>query len=256
LASRSRLIRATGFQQFADGVVSSRYQFVHALYRDVLYDRLGPAPRVRLHLQIGERLEVLCSDRASDAASELAHHFEAGADWLRAVKYLRLAGDAARRRLAQREAIAFLRHALGLVHHLPQRDRAANEIALLEDLATTYIVIYDLNEIDALLESCGTLADRAAHYGLVDIELRTLVEQAYPLSWVSAERSLASLERARRVVEHHTDPSVRTRVRARCASARIWVAGWDVQAAEEVCDAHAELGMVEDCAVRAQHLSD
>src|SRR5262249_21239716 len=80
--------------------------------------------------------------------------------------------------------------------------------------------------------------------------------QAYPLSWVSSERSLAALERARRVVEQHTDPSVRTRVRARCASARIWVAGWDPQAAEEVCNAHAELGMVEDCAVRAQHLSD
>src|SRR5262249_37578470 len=42
LVRRSRLVRATGFQQFPDGTVSSRYEFVHALYRDVLYGRLGP----------------------------------------------------------------------------------------------------------------------------------------------------------------------------------------------------------------------
>jgi len=256
LARHGRLIRATGFQQFPNGTVSSRYEFVHALYRDVLYERLGAARRARLHLRIGERLEALLSGNVSAVASKLAYHFEQGSDWERATHYLRLAAETSMRFLAQGEAIAFLRRALGLVHHLPDRDRATTEIALLDDLATTYIVIYDLNEVDAMLESYGRLADGAAHYGLVDVEARVLVEQAYPLSWVSSERSLAALERARQVVEHHTDPSVRTKVRARCASARIWVAGWDPQAAEEVRDAQAELGTVEDRAVRAQLLSD
>src|SRR5262249_43514655 len=89
LSRRSHLIRATGFHQFADGTVSSRYQFVHGLYRDVLYDRLGPVRRARLHLRIGERLEALSSQRLSHVASELANHFERGSDWRRAVKYLR-----------------------------------------------------------------------------------------------------------------------------------------------------------------------
>jgi hypothetical protein len=107
LARRSHLIRATGFQQFPDGTVSSRYQFVHALYRDVLYDRLGSARRARLHLRIGERLEALSSESLSEVASELADHFEQGSDWSRAIKYLRLAADASKRCLAKREAITF-----------------------------------------------------------------------------------------------------------------------------------------------------
>jgi predicted ATPase len=124
--------------------VSSQYQFVHALYREVLYDRLGTARRARLHLCAAERLEALCAENLSDVASELADHFKQGSDWSRAVKYLRLAADASRRRLAQREATAFLQSALALVHHLPEGERAPAEIALLQALATTYIAVFQL----------------------------------------------------------------------------------------------------------------
>src|SRR5262249_53810223 len=148
LARRSRLIRATGFQQFPDGTVSSRYEFVHALYREVLYGRPGPARRARLHLRIGERLEAPFSENPADVASELAHHFEQASDWSRAVRYLCLAAETSRRCLAQREAIAILRHALELVKRLPAVERGPSEIAILETLATTYIVAFDIDEFE------------------------------------------------------------------------------------------------------------
>src|SRR4029077_3907070 len=71
LARRSHLVRATGFQQFPDGTVSSRYAFVNALYRAVLYGRLSPAGRAGLHVRIGARLEALFSESLSAVASEL-----------------------------------------------------------------------------------------------------------------------------------------------------------------------------------------
>ena len=256
LARRGHLVRAIGFQQFPGGTVSPRYQFVHALYREVLYDRLGPARRARLHVRVGERLEALSGDAASVLASELADHFERGSDWQRAVKYLRLAADASRRYFAQREAIAVLRRALGLVHHLPETERAQSELAILETLATTHVVAFDIDQFDATLETYHTLADRAAHYGAVDVEVRALVDQAFPLSWVSSERCLDALERARRLGARHPDPLMRTRVRASCACWRIWADGWDARAAEDARAAVAEIRKTGNRAVLAEHVGE
>src|SRR5262249_15797283 len=153
-----------------------------------------------------ERLEALFSERPSDVGSELAHHFEQASDWSRAVKYLRLAAETSRRYLAQREAIAILRHALDLVKHLPEGERAQRGIAILETLAPTYIVAFDIEEFETALATFQALADRAAHYGLIDVELRALIDQAFPLSWVSSQRCLDALERARRLGERHPDP--------------------------------------------------
>src|SRR5579864_6280971 len=84
------------------------------LYREVLYRRLASGRRAKLHQRIGEQMETLFSDRLSEAAPELARHFEHASDWQRAVKYLRIAAETAGRRYANREATALLRHALDL----------------------------------------------------------------------------------------------------------------------------------------------
>ncbi len=256
LARRSHLVRGTGFEQYPDGTVSSRYQFVHVLHREVLYGRLAPARRARLHVLVGERLEARSSERLSNVASQLADHFERGADWPRAIKYLRLAADASKRCLAQREAIAFLRRALGMVHCLPEGERARSEIALMETLATMYFVVFDNLDFDAALEAYRTLADRAADYRFIDVEVRALIDQAFPLSWASSQRSLDALERARRLGEHHGDALMRARIRASCASGRIWAGGWDSRAAEESQEALAEIRQTGNRAIIAQHQAD
>jgi len=235
--------------------VSSRYEFVHALYREVLYDRLGPARRARLHLRIGERLEALSGDDPSAVASELADHFEQGSDWTRTVKYLRLAADASRRRLALGEAMATLRRALGLVHRLPEGERAANEVAILETLATNSILVTDIDEYETILEAYRALTDRAAHFGFVDVEVRALVEQAWPMSWTNSQPALDALERALRLGDRQTE-RMRTRTRASCACWRVWTGGWDPSAAEEARRAIAEIRRTESRAVLGQHLAD
>jgi predicted ATPase len=57
LSRRHLILRPVGSQRFADGTLSSRWEFVHALYRKVLSERLGPGRRARVHRHIGERLE-------------------------------------------------------------------------------------------------------------------------------------------------------------------------------------------------------
>jgi len=91
LARRHYIVRSAGSHEFPDGTISDRYEFVHALYREVLYRQQSPGRRAKLHLQVGERIEAVYAEWLSEAAAELAHHFEQGGDALRALKYRRLA---------------------------------------------------------------------------------------------------------------------------------------------------------------------
>jgi predicted ATPase len=123
LARSHRVLRRLGSSQFPDGSMSSRYEFSHALYREVLYRRLAPARRARTHRQIGERLERLYARQENTIAAELAENFEHSNDWLGALKYLRLAAENARRRFANRDVGVILRRALKLCSNLAGDER-------------------------------------------------------------------------------------------------------------------------------------
>jgi predicted ATPase len=139
LARRHQIVRSADSQEFPDGTTSSSYEFVHSLYREVLYNRQTQSRRAKLHLHVAERLEALYALRPSEAASELAQHFEKGGDWLRAIKYLQHAADTAGRRYEPRQAGDILQHALELVKKLPDAQRSKHETEILDRLAKIYI---------------------------------------------------------------------------------------------------------------------
>jgi predicted ATPase len=119
LARHKQFLRAQGTADWPDGTVAARYGFLHALYQEVLYDRLTARRRQRLHQQIGERLETAYGPRAGELAAELAVHFERGREYRRAVQYLQQAGENAVRRSAHQEAITLLTRGLELLKILP-----------------------------------------------------------------------------------------------------------------------------------------
>jgi predicted ATPase len=138
LSQRHRIVRPAD-TQFTGGTVSDdRYEFVHALYRDVFYRRQPPGRRAQLHRLVGEQLETLYAQRLSEAAPELADHFERARDWPRAIKYLLLVADTAGRRFEPRRAVEILEHALELKNRLADAERAQHEIIILERLATIH----------------------------------------------------------------------------------------------------------------------
>ena len=252
LAHRRYMVRRAGSREFPDGSDSPRYEFVHALYREVFYRRQTPGRRARLHLRVGMRLEQLFAGHESEMAAELAGHFEQGGDWQRAIKYLRLAADTAGRRSEPRQAAEILTHALDLVRKLPEDGRTAVEIEILEKLAAIYSVLGDSNRA---VETYEALAARAAHDGLIDVEVRSLIEMAWPLSWISSQRSLEVLERALQLSARQEDPLLRARSRARCFAWRLWQ-GWNPQDAEDFRSAFVEICNSDDRRVFAPYLAD
>lgn len=153
--------------------MSGQYAFRHALYQEVIYARLTPAQRVRLHRQIGARIERAYGERAGDIAAELSRHFVQGRDFERAVRYLRAAGNNARRRSACQEAVANFDQALEVLQQLPSsREREEQAIDLRFDLRRALVPLGDRARILTLLQEAESLA-----IGLKD---------AHRLGWLSA----------------------------------------------------------------------
>ena len=131
LAAQHHFLDDTGLTVWPDGTSGGSYRFQHALYQQVLYERLGTARRVQLHRRIGARLEAGYGARAGEIAAQLAVHFERGGEVQRAVHYWQQAGDNAARRNAHHEAIAALRKGLALLATLPESpERTQHELTL------------------------------------------------------------------------------------------------------------------------------
>jgi DNA-binding winged helix-turn-helix (wHTH) protein/tetratricopeptide (TPR) repeat protein len=250
LSRRHQIVRWAGTQHFPNGAVSERYEFVHALYHQVFYDRQAPGRRARLHRRIGERLEALYSQRMNEVVPVLAHHFEAAADWSRAIQYLRMAADTAVHRYAPLEAAPTLQRALELASHLPEKERSASEIETLERLATTYAMSSDYR----CIETYQSLIGRAAQQGLVDIEARALIGLAWAESRTSTQRCRDVLDRALKLSADQHDPLLQARTRKSCLACRVYVSGWNAGDAEECRRALADIRETRDPTLLATHL--
>jgi DNA-binding winged helix-turn-helix (wHTH) protein len=236
LSRRHRIVKWVGTQFLPDGSVTERYEFVHALYRQVLYDRQLPGRRARLHRQFGERLAAMYAQRIEDVVPELAYHFEQAADWPRAVDYLQQAAQITGRRHAHRQADSIFARALQLVSYLPEAERARTEPRLLAILAAHRMAAFDMRAI----ETYETLAARAADYGLIDVQVRALLDLSFLLAFTSAERCLEVVERALQLSAGQ-DPALGARTRTAYAYRRLSVSGWNAQDALEFRTGLAEI---------------
>jgi DNA-binding winged helix-turn-helix (wHTH) protein/tetratricopeptide (TPR) repeat protein len=131
LARRQQFIHSEGIVDWPDGTVAARVQFLHGLYRDVLYNHVPPGRRVELHRRIAEREEVGWGERAAEIATELAHHYVQAGQIEPAIRYAQLAAERDLRRDAYPEAAGLIETALKLLDKLPEGDqRLRAELAL------------------------------------------------------------------------------------------------------------------------------
>ena len=92
LGQQHDFLEYAGLDAWPDGSFSGCYRFQHALYRQVLAERLGALQRMQVHRRMGERLEQGYSPQTPTIATQLAHHFVQGRAPHRAVPYLPQAG--------------------------------------------------------------------------------------------------------------------------------------------------------------------
>lgn len=74
LARQRQFLQERGATAWPDGTVSACYGFIHALYQEVLYDRVTASQRIRWHREIAAHLEAAYGQQTHEIAAELAMH--------------------------------------------------------------------------------------------------------------------------------------------------------------------------------------
>ena len=138
LSRQQQFIQSHGIGEWPDGTVAAQFQFLHGLYRDVLYERVPPGRRLVLHRRIAEREEEAYCDNLGEVAVELAYHYRLCANKTKTLKYLELAAERATARRAYHEAEQHYRDAIEALHTMPESpERLQHELSLLLALGST-----------------------------------------------------------------------------------------------------------------------
>ena len=159
LVQQGQFLRPEGIREWPNRRVTAQYSFIHALYQEVLYERISAGKRVRLHQQIGQWTEQAYGERSGEIAAELSMHFERGHDPERAVHYHQHAGENAVQRGSHETAIAHFVKGLRLLESLTMSGNTAGLTRLplqLSSLSPSRFVQY---------RSADLLAQRVPSHG-------------------------------------------------------------------------------------------
>ena len=141
LAAIRAAIDANIVEDASDPTGRACYVFRHALTHEVVLAELLEPQRRSLHRTVGLALEQMHSDLPDAVAAELAHHFDAAADRIRAVRYHELAARRAMGIFAFKSASRHLERAVAL---------AADDLELLGRLELDFARAADLAGDSAL----------------------------------------------------------------------------------------------------------
>jgi tetratricopeptide (TPR) repeat protein len=100
------------------------YAFAHVLTQETVYNSLLHSQRPALHRTVAESIEFLYSEDAMNQAESLAIHYDRARVRDRAMLYSVLAGNRAKARFANHEAIEHYSRALQLAQHLSGHESA------------------------------------------------------------------------------------------------------------------------------------
>jgi len=176
LAHRQRwLTEATPADQAA--VLDAGYAFRHALYREVLYKRIGRPARVELHRKVGASLERERAEGRTVSAAELASHFELGREPMAALRYYAEAAESALLHFSPAQTMSLTERALALLPQaLHSEARTALEMTLtaLRGTAANQIFGFASNDGKRAFERALVLLDDVPQHPLRGLVLSVL----------------------------------------------------------------------------------
>ena len=127
----------------ADLAPAAHCTFRHALFRQVLYERIPPSVRRQLHAKVGAALERERAAGAVVAAAELALHCDRGQQPMAALRHYAEAAEAALLNFSPATCISLAERASTLLRHAPddaERDALEITLATLHGIAAFHVL--------------------------------------------------------------------------------------------------------------------
>ncbi len=164
------------------------YMFRHALLRDVAYEGILYARRRMLHSRVARRIEAIAAGHLEEQYAVLAWHFLQAEEWQPAFHYHLQAAAQARRRFANRDALALYQTALNLALRL----------------TTTIPPAQLLDQVADIHEAMGELCLVLGEYDQAESHFREALQLSLPVAdepvserWLRLHRWLATVEERR-----------------------------------------------------------
>jgi class 3 adenylate cyclase/transcriptional regulator with XRE-family HTH domain/tetratricopeptide (TPR) repeat protein len=150
LEARLQELKRLEFLRERHGAPERTFVFEHALTCDVAYDSMLHARRRQLHGRASAALERSQASQRFEHCELLAYHYLRSTDPARAIPYLVAAGDQAREKYANQEAIAVYTQAMDLVEQSGLCQLPDSYVALCEGLG---IVLVRLSRYDTAIDT-------------------------------------------------------------------------------------------------------
>lgn len=118
----------------------SKYIFKHALIQDAAYQSLLKRTRQQYHEQVARLLEEHFPETVEAHPELVAHHYQEAGMTREAIDYWYLAGERARTRSANHEAVAHLQKGISIIGGLPdEEEQARYELKMQFSLGGVYL---------------------------------------------------------------------------------------------------------------------
>jgi predicted ATPase/class 3 adenylate cyclase len=248
LEKRHRLVRERSEDRVGRRRLS-RYRFAHALFQQYLYNDLSAGERRLLHGEIAEVLEEIFEGRTEQVAVQLAFHYGRAELEDRALPFLIEAGNQARDRFANDEAIDYYGEALRLT---PRVGLERFDLLALRAAVCRLVARCDEARADAeeMLAIAIDLADEVRRCDALLTLVQVQVQTQHLLAEEPAREALA--------IARALGDRVREGQALGCLGGWAWYTG-DDQKSRELLEAaftvFTEAGMPRDAARCLHHLS-
>ena len=151
----------------------TKYQFVHSLVRNTLYDSLRKREKILLHHKIAEILEDLHKDNLDNIAAKLATHYELARDYNKAAYYYSRLAKNDNKKHAIENARKAANKGLELIKKLGRKANIENQIRLLLELGNAEVINGTLTEAAKYFEQVKPLiTDKTNKFLSADFYLR------------------------------------------------------------------------------------
>ncbi|MCK5599364.1 tetratricopeptide repeat protein [bacterium] len=163
----------------------AKYKFKHILIQEVVYNSILKKVKSGLHLKIAEWIERTHEGDLASFYDLLGYHFERGGEYNRAVKYLYLAGERARKTFANSEGELLLKDALDKLKYIDDTDGYAGKIKSALANIDTHVGKNDdaLKLYMELLESTEDLKERRGIQRHIGEVYQRMSEYESALEW-------------------------------------------------------------------------
>lgn len=136
------------------------YRFGHAKFREVLYEELSSPLKREYHARVAEIMENQVHVKGESLVNELAFHYAQAGNKEKSVKYAMLAGEDARKRFSNAEAIDHFSYVLNTISD--DTGYADERIISQEGLGDAYYAVGSFEKAKEMFEKVGEITKSGA----------------------------------------------------------------------------------------------